>query len=146
VLAFKFGGASAAAADMATPMYRLLEDWAPPVDAVVPVPLGGMRQRTRGYNQAALLAGAVAKLSGRPLESQAIRRTSNTPPQTQQVDAIARRRNVKEAFGPGKKSLSGSVLLVDDVTTTGATLHACSRVLIDAGAAQVHCLTFARED
>lgn len=127
-------------------MFRLLEEWAPPVDVVVPVPLGGMRQRTRGYNQAALLANELAKLADLPLARKALRRITNTPPQTQQVDAIARRGNVRGAFGPDNEAPSGSVLLVDDVTTTGATLDACARALTDSGAAEVYCLTFARED
>jgi ComF family protein len=127
-------------------MNEALDRWAPPVDAVVSVPLGGLRERTRGYNQARLLAKEVARHSGLPYEPSFVRRRRNTPAQTQQPDAIARRDNTKDAFGVGRRQPSGRVLLIDDVTTTGATLDACARTLLDGGAKGVYCLTFARED
>ena len=146
VLALKFGGVSALAPTMAAPMNEALDRWSPPVDLVVPVPLGGLRARTRGYNQARLLAREVARLSGLPFEPSCVRRRTNTPAQSQQPDADARRKNIDNAFEPGRKRPSGRVLLIDDVTTTGSTLDACARALLDGGAKDVYCLTFARED
>ncbi|MEO6197931.1 MAG: phosphoribosyltransferase family protein [Dehalococcoidia bacterium] len=144
VLALKFGGVSALAPTMAAPMNEVLSRWSPLVDAVVPVPLGGLRGRTRGYSQAALLAKEVARHSGLPFEPSCLKRRKNTPAQTQQPDAFARRKNVKDAFEIGRKQPSGRVLLIDDVTTTGATLDASARALLDGGAKDVYCLTFAR--
>lgn len=146
VLALKFNGVSALAPSMAAPMARALHEWSPPVDIIVPVPLGGLRRRTRGYNQSELLAGEVARACGIPIERKALRRTRRTAPQTRQPDAVSRRENVRGAFGAGRRPVSGNILLVDDVSTTGATLDACARALLENGAGRVYAVTFARED
>jgi ComF family protein len=112
-------------------------------DGLVPVPLHPRRRRARGFNQAADLARAI----GLPVIP-VLHRVLHTPPQVD-LPADARWRNVRDAFaclpaagGPG---LCGAVLvLVDDVTTTGATLDACARVLKAAGAREVRALTAAR--
>lgn len=146
VLALKFQGVSALAPEMARPMADALARWAPAVDAVVPVPLGWLRRQTRGYNQAALLAQEVCRSSGLALQTRALRRARQTPPQTQQADEESRRRNIQAAFALGPRPVGGSVPLIDDVATTGATLDACARVLLEGGANEVLALTFARED
>lgn len=146
VRALKFHGVSAIAPTMAAHMHQTLRDWSPPIDAIVPVPLWPTRRRTRGYNQSDLLARELSRSSGLPLETRALRRARNTQPQTEQPDASARRRNVAGAFTPGKRPLTGSALLIDDVTTTGATVDACTRALLEGGATHVYALTFARED
>lgn len=146
VLAIKFQGTSALAPTMAAQMSAVLREWSPPVDVVVPVPLGWLRRRTRGYNQSDLLAAGIARSAGLPLETQAVRRTRTTAPQARQPDAASRRANVAGAFGPGKRTVNGNALLVDDVSTTGATLDAGARALLDNGATAVYALTFARED
>ena len=146
VLALKFQGVSALAPEMARPMADALARWLPAVDVVVPVPLGWLRRRTRGFNQSALLAREVCRISGLPVEARALRRARQTPPQTQQPDEESRRRNIQAAFALGPRPVAGSVLLIDDVATTGATLDACARVLLDGGASTVLALTFARED
>jgi ComF family protein len=146
VLALKFQGVSALAPEMARPMADALARWVPAVDVVVPVPLGWLRRRTRGYNQSLLLAREVCRSSGLPLETRALRRARQTPPQVQQADEDSRRRNIEAAFVLGPRPVDGSVLLIDDVATTGATLDACARVLLEGGASEVFALTFARED
>jgi ComF family protein len=146
VLAIKFGGLSALAPQMGALMAESLAEWGIAIDAVVPVPLAGLRRRTRGYNQSELLARAVGRASGVPVETGALRRRKRTPPQTGQPDEAARRRNVEGAFAPGKRPATGAALLVDDVFTTGATLEACSGVLLNSGAERVYALTFTRED
>ncbi len=119
------------------------------VDAVVPVPLHPWRQWQRGYNQAELLAATL----GPPVWNVLCRRRA-TPPQTS-LDADARRANVRHAFAVGgwtpgtaaraKRRVHGRTLaLVDDVLTTGATMEACARVLLDAGAREVGAVTVAR--
>jgi len=119
-------------------------DIAPP-SAVLPVPLHPRRRRERGYDQALLLARALARHFGRPLLGRALVRTRYT---TQQVGLSMGRRhdNVRGAFSvrrPG--AISGeSLLLVDDVMTTGATVEECAKALRKAGAAEVQVFTLAR--
>lgn len=117
-------------------------------DIVVPVPLHRWRLLKRRYNQAALLANAIAARSDRAALPGALIRTRPTPSQGAMVSARARRRNVLAAFAVPdrlKERLKGRrVLLVDDVMTTGATLEACARALRRGGASSVACLTLAR--
>jgi ComF family protein len=129
-------------------MAECLDGAALPVDVVVPVPLHPRRQRLRGYNQSTLLAREVSRRLGLTLASEALVRRRDTPPQAKAVEAGARRRNVAGAFDcPAGVAAGRRVLLVDDVTTTGATLDACARALLaEGGAAGVWALTFARED
>ena len=144
VHALKFGGVSALAPEMAVQMSELLRGWRPDVSAIVPVPMAGVRKRKRGYNQSELLAREIGRLTGVPVITSAVVRLAG-PAQVEQPDADARRRNARGAFRAGRAKLAGDVLIVDDVTTTGATLDACSRALQSAGADRVFGLTFARE-
>ncbi|MEO8456633.1 MAG: ComF family protein [Chloroflexota bacterium] len=146
VHAFKFDSVSALAPAMAEPMVDVLNRWSPPVDVVVPVPLAWGRRRSRGYNQAELLAREVCRATGLRLDAGVLRRARQTAPQSLQPSEEARRRNVASAFAPGRHAVSGAVLLIDDVATTGATLDACAGVLLARGADAVYALTFARED
>ena len=147
VHALKYRGVSAVASVMAAPMAELLVKWSPGVAAIVPVPLFGARGRLRGYNQSELLARGVARLTGLPLEAKVLRRRRATPPQVRQPDEESRRSNLDSAFAAdGRRAEGRSFLLIDDVMTTGATLDACARVLMDAGSGAVFALTFARED
>ena len=146
VHALKYQGLSALARLMAPPMAECLCQWAPPAQAIVPVPLSGRRQRLRGYNQSELLGREVSRLTGLPLVLRALARRRSTPPQARIADEAARRQNVAGAFAPGPETVNGGVLLIDDVLTSGATLDACARVLTEAGAGPVFALTFARED
>ncbi len=109
-------------------------------DAVVPVPLHRRRLRARGFNQAAELAAHL----GLPI-CYALRRVRATPSQTD-LPAAERQANVREAFALARRiDVSGRCLvLVDDVSTTGATLEACARVLREAGARDVRAVTAAR--
>ena len=113
---------------------------------VVPVPTTGARLRERGYNQAEVLARAVAAATGRTLFP-ALGRTPGSSSQTT-LQPVARMANVAGAFRPvdaAATEIAGEhLLLVDDVLTTGATVVACTEMLIAAGARCVSVLTFAR--
>ena len=115
-------------------------------DMLIGVPLHAHRLRERGFNQAALLAEALARISGLPVSS-ALVRNRNTPSQTH-LSARDRRRNVAAAFAVrDHTALKGAtVVLVDDVATTGATLRECATTLLAAGAAEVRAITVARAE
>ena len=129
---------------VARPLAVLLAEYGAPVlagaDVAVPVPLHRSRRRARGFNQAAEIARHL------PIPMQELlRRVRATPSQTD-LPAAQRHANVRHAFAI-RRSLrlhNRVVVLVDDVSTTGATLEACARVLRDAGAREVRALTIAR--
>lgn len=115
-----------------------------PADVVVPVPLHPSRLRQRGYNQAALLAWALSRRIGLPLDADALCRVRATASQMR-LKAADRRHNVEGAFHcPTDRMKGRRVLLVDDVCTTGATLEACADALREGGAREVRALTLAR--
>lgn len=118
------------------------EGWRPTL--VVPVPLGRDRLRRRGYNQASLIASALADRLGLPMEDSALRRVRETRSQVG-LDPASRLANVQGAFQADPGPFQGKhVLLVDDLFTTGATLAACAEALMDVGAEQVHGITVGR--
>ncbi|MDX2171374.1 MAG: ComF family protein [Deltaproteobacteria bacterium] len=114
-------------------------------DVIVPVPLHRRRLRWRGFNQSALLARSLAAHTQRAVELRALMRVRATPPQVG-LGERDRRRNVARAFAVREpEHLRGrSVLLVDDVMTTGATVNECARVLRRAGATRVEVVVLAR--
>ena len=116
----------------------------PSIDAVVPVPLHKERERERGFNQAELLAGVVANRFHRPVLRKALARTRRTSPQAGKPRE--RTRNVRGAFAVGNPETvkDRTLLLVDDVFTTGATVNECAKVLMKAGAQGVFVYTLAR--
>ena len=113
---------------------------------VIPVPLHAEREKARGFNQAALLARKLADASRLPLDNVSLIRTSHTERHRAGMDATDRRKTVDKAFQVVHPALvrGESVLLVDDVFTTGATVSSCATVLKDAGATEVFVLTVAR--
>ncbi len=117
-------------------------------DLIIPMPLHIARRRARGYNQAALLARPLARALGIPLQEVALARIRATQPQTR-LSRSDRRINVAGAFAltsPAAASLLAGkrILLVDDVTTTGATLEAAAEALLSASPATICALAVAR--
>jgi ComF family protein len=114
-------------------------------DVLIPVPLHRWRLLKRRYNQSALLAQALGKATGKPVLMHALRRVRATPPQGG-LKRAERLSNVKNAFlvADAGAILDKAVVLVDDVFTTGATLDACARALLNAGAKSVDVLAVAR--
>ena len=130
---------------LARPLGDLMRERGAPVleqvACAVPVPLHPWRRRARGFNQ----ADDLARQLGVPVVA-ALRRTEATRPQTG-LPAAQRHRNVRGAFAVSRsgRALSGAVVvLVDDVSTTGATPEACARVVKECGVAEVRALTAAR--
>ena len=122
----------------------LAEEKVVPPDLITWAPLSSLRRWSRGYDQARLLAMEAAKLydmTPKPLLKKVrhTRRQSALLPQQ-------RKKNAKNAYAllPGAQVQGKRILLVDDVITTGATLEECSRVLTQAGAGEIICLTLAR--
>lgn len=119
------------------------------VSCIVPIPLHALRSWRRGYNQSALLAKEFSALSQIPVVEM-LRRTRHTQPQIE-LDPLHRVANVRGAFTLDERagreySRPQSVLLLDDVATTGATLAEGARVLKAAGVQTVYALTVARRD
>lgn len=114
-------------------------------DAIVPVPLHPWRERSRGYNQAALLARPIAEDLQVPVTRNLLKRTVNSPPQVRSGPVSARSGNVSGIFEASPDVAGRYVLLVDDVSTTGSTLRECARTLLRAGARRVDAVVLARE-
>ena len=115
------------------------------IDVVAPVPLHRRRLRSRGYNQAELLARPVAARLGVPMSTDLLSRVTDNPPQAQARNEAARSAAVRNAFAASSEALGKRVLLIDDVATTCSTLNACGRALRQAGAESVRAAVLARE-
>lgn len=141
-LKLKYGGRLALAETMARLMRRHVPEG---ITLIVPVPLHRRRLWTRGYNQAVLIADALGRLAGVPVERQALVRIRATPP-LRAMGHAARARTVRGAFACDRAAAirGQAVLLIDDVHTSGSTTDACAQVLLTAGAASVQVLCWAR--
>lgn len=140
----KYGRKVALARTMSRYMQPLIGDL--PANAMfVPVPLHRTRLWARGFNQSAIVARQLSRRTGLPVAVDALRRIRATPP-LKGMNAHQRRRTVAGAFRANPKvELRGrTVVLVDDVLTTGSTANACARVLKRAGAERVDLISWAR--
>jgi ComF family protein len=145
LLGLKHGDRQHLVTIMARQMLRAGADMLQPDVLLVPVPLHRWRLWRRGFNQSALLAQAIAAATRADLAIDALVRAKPTPPSVG-MGRAARARNVRGVFRIKDRTQvrERTVILVDDVLTTGATADACARVLRRAGARAVHVLTFAR--
>jgi len=148
VHAFKYADQSYLANFLATLMARYWAIYPELAESqiLVPVPLHRKKLRKRGYNQAELLAVALAEKRNLPVNTQLLRRVRNTPSQTR-FGREGRLKNMSGAFECVlPKEVKGKIiLLIDDVATTGATLEGCAEALKKAGAKKVMAYTLARE-
>lgn len=109
-------------------------------DALVPVPVHPSRMKTRGYNQAELLARGIGRELGIPVCADLLLRSRKTAPQ-KELNPAERLKNLEEAFEAGSiPSGIGTVILVDDIYTTGSTIEACTRALKRMGVKKVYFL------
>ena len=115
-------------------------------DVVMPVPLHRLRQKQRGFNQAAIAAALISRGFGLRIDDRSLIRIKPTERHRAGMDANDRSQSVERAFEVTRPSLieGASVLLVDDVYTTGSTISAATQSLIEAGVRQVNVLTIAR--
>ena len=141
----KYNNLRAAAPYVAKLMASHLESRSVAADLLAPVPLHPRRERSRGYNQAELLAKEIAKTTGLSFEPDVFVRRTDTTPQVELKDRHERRRNIVGAFECRTDLAGKSVLLVDDVVTTGGTASACAFALKARGASRVFVLALARQ-
>ncbi|CAA6603724.1 putative phosphoribosyl transferase [Rhodospirillaceae bacterium LM-1] len=147
VLALKHADRTDLAPALARWMHRAGTDLLKGCDLIVPVPLHWLRLFARRFNQSALLAHELGRIAGKPVAANLLARTRRTQSQGH-LHRTQRFGNVSGAFAVRPRQRAGiqgkTVLLIDDVLTSGATAAECSRVLLKAGAAQVDVLSIAR--
>jgi ComF family protein len=142
VHALKYGRRPALARPLGSWLARRVD--LPEGALVVSVPLGRRRRIARGYDQAALLADALARAAGRPRLRAVLHRVRETPPQVGSSRAV-RAANVRGAF-EAREVVGLDLVLVDDVVTTGSTVDAAARALRAAGARSVAVVALARAE
>ena len=121
---------------------KLLQEFPEGFDVITWVPTGAVRKFFRGYDQAQLLANAVAKELGcQPVKL--LKKVRNTPPQSGIPDAAKRRANVLAAYAVIRNVTGQRILLLDDVITTGATTSECAKTLQISGAKEIYCAAVA---
>lgn len=143
VMDLKYGGKGYLAKPMGYMMKRAVEEL-PDFDVIVPVPMYRKKQKIRGYNQAELLAKALAKFSGKACLADCLERIRETVPMSG-LSRDERRRMIKNAIRVKRQEriVGKTVLLVDDIFTTGSTGEECGRMLKQAGAEHVFFAAFA---
>ncbi len=142
---FKYGGrreyAAFYAARAAAELGEDIASWH--AGALVPVPLHAAKQRRRGYNQAALFAEELSALTGIPVREDLIVRVRNTTPQ-KELDYLQREKNLKRAFKLAQNDVKlKTIIIIDDIYTTGSTIDAMSRLLKEAGVSDIYFVTLA---
>ncbi len=129
---------------LARPLVDIIRNSNWQIDLVVPVPISWSRLRQRGYNQSACISRAVARELNLPHTTRAIQRVKQTETQIA-LDVNERFMNLMDAFnGITAKLNERSVLIIDDVITTGATMQNCAVAVKNAGAKKIYCLSVAR--
>ena len=146
ILALKFANLRSVGGTLSGHLAEMLREDGLTFDVLAPVPLHKRRMRERGYNQSEILAAGLGKEMGVEVDGRCLRRVTYVGPQARASSADERRANVAQAFECRAGRVEGKrVAVIDDVTTTGATLRACAEALKRAGAGEVWGVTVARE-
>jgi ComF family protein len=141
---YKYGGLHALSEPLGNLMAQKWPNWAQLPDIIVPIPLHIRRLRSRGFNQAQLLANQVGPIVGIEVNDHILRRERRTRPQVD-LKPSERKENVYRAFSAESGAVRGKrILLIDDVFTTGATLISAAGTLLEAGADSVSAYCLAR--
>ena len=112
-------------------------------DLLVPVPLYAAKMRKRGFNQAQCFAQAISKYTGISVDTKTVVRIRNTTPQ-KELDELGRQNNLKKAFKIGRNDVKlKTIIVIDDIYTTGSTIDAVAQVLLEAGAKRVYFVVLA---
>ncbi|MFP4097556.1 MAG: ComF family protein [Alphaproteobacteria bacterium] len=147
ILGFKHGDKTHLVRSFSPWLQRAGREFLACADILIPVPLHTSRLRQRRYNQAAILAHGLTKLTGLPTLPDALVRVRATPSQGH-LKKDEREKNVRKAFRVKEKNRciisNKALVLIDDVYTTGATVNECTKELLKAGAKCVYVLTLAR--
>lgn len=113
------------------------------IEGIIPVPLHFKREYERGYNQAALLARAIGRETGVKVYEDYVIRVCHTPPM-KSLSRDERQNNLKKAFKIGRNDVKlGITIIIDDIYTTGSTIDAVAKVLIEAGVSRVYFISLA---
>ncbi len=128
---------------LASQMVSFVKELNWPIDMIVPIPLGKKRRRERGYNQVGMIAMPLAMALGVQYAPNALVRSKETRTQVG-LTKVERRENVLDAFQAGVDVREKTVLVMDDVSTTGSTLSSSAKTLYASGAKDVYALTVAR--
>lgn len=139
---FKYGGrqeyADFYAKEIEKSQGRKIKSWH--ADALIPIPLHKDRKKKRGYNQAALIAKQLGKSIELPVIEDLLTRERKTVPQ-KNLSAKERENNLKKAFKIGRNDVKlNSVILIDDIYTTGSTINAAAQCLLEAGVGKIYFL------
>ena len=148
ILKFKYGGKMFLAKDFGAQMANKFKElpFYDSIDCIVPVPLNIVRRIKRGYNQAELLSREISKLTQKPVAAKSLYRKKMTSPQFK-LSKEERAKNVKGSFFVKNEEFirDKTILLIDDIITTGATAAACMAALKQSGAKKVYVLSLARD-
>jgi len=146
LLAFKYGGQSFIGEKIAEVMADRILPECLEIDLLIPVPMFKAKEKKRGYNQAGVIAKCLSKKLELPCLEGVLLRTENTPAMSG-LTSFERRINMENAFclsqGVADEVKGKRILLVDDIYTTGSTVSACAKVLMNQGACEVRVITFA---
>lgn len=147
ILKFKYTGKIEYSRQFVQLLMQAGKELFPETDIIIPVPMHPKRKLSRGYNQAAVLANLLSKKTKIAYDEKILIRHKHTPKQENKTFE-ERHKNVKDAFivKNKRKIKNRTVLLIDDVLTTGATVNNCAKTLKKAGASSVFVLTIAHTD
>jgi ComF family protein len=148
VHALKFRGIAAAAEPLAT----ALVEYATSIDlplagfTVMPIPLSRERLRSRGFNQSERISKIFSERLGLPMDTRSLARVRHAKPQSETKDLVERKENIRGCFAVTERDAvcGKNIVLIDDVTTSGATFLEAARILKEAGAAKIIALAAAR--
>ena len=145
IFRFKYAGRQEYASFYGKDMYERYGRWLQAVrpDALIPVPVHASKKRLRGYNQSELIAQALSKLSGIPVNTSLVIRQKKTLPQ-KSLSGQERQNNLKRAFKIHRNDVKlNTIVIIDDIYTTGSTIDAMTEALMESGIQRVYFMTLA---